>query len=133
MTKDHLFRVSLKAVIRDAQERVLVVKEKGHRYWGLPGGGMDHGELYEQALARELHEEVGYRGKFTSRLIGTGEPGKLPNRDAETWQIRLVFEVVPENYNFISGKDAEGIEFVSREEILQNSDLYERLIYTYCV
>lgn len=29
------------------------------RHWTLPGGGMKHGELPEETLAREFHEETG--------------------------------------------------------------------------
>lgn len=131
--EDHLFRVSIKAVIRNEKGELLVVKEKGHRYWGLPGGGMDHGETYEEALARELHEEVGYSGKFTAKLIGTGEPSVLPNREEEIWQARLVFEVSPDSYDFTLGTDAEEMKFVSTQEIKNQPDIYERLIYTYCI
>ena len=56
------YRVSLKAVIRDDQGRVLVNKEGSMDTWSLPGGGWDHGETEHEAIARELYEELGYRG-----------------------------------------------------------------------
>jgi 8-oxo-dGTP diphosphatase len=48
--------------------RVLMVRERrrgptgrhdGPEYWVLPGGGVEAGEMPEQALAREVREEVG--------------------------------------------------------------------------
>lgn len=63
---DCLYRISAKAVIvRDAT--LLLVREKKHMWWGLPGGGVDHGETIEQALCRELNEEIGVPpGKITT-------------------------------------------------------------------
>ena len=52
------YRLSLKALIYDEDGRVLLVKE-GHDQWELPGGGPDHGETPEQALRREIREELG--------------------------------------------------------------------------
>ncbi len=40
-------------------ESYLAVKEKKDSYWKLPGGGLGEGETPEQALARELKEEIG--------------------------------------------------------------------------
>ena len=52
------YRVSVKAVIKDGDDRILLVREHND-YRVLPGGGIDHGETIEQALQREIAEEVG--------------------------------------------------------------------------
>ena len=48
------YRVSLKAIIRNALGHVLLVKESGSESWSFPGGGIDHGETELDALRREL-------------------------------------------------------------------------------
>lgn len=55
------FAVTAGAVITDGRGRVLLLK---HRFrpgtgWGMPGGFMETGEQPEEALRRELREEVG--------------------------------------------------------------------------
>lgn len=59
------YRVSLKAVIRNDSGDVLCVCESERDFWELPGGGLDHGETIRDCLARELNEEIGYKGEFT--------------------------------------------------------------------
>ena len=59
------YRVSAKAVIVRDDGLVLCVKEGGDNYWNLPGGGIDFGENLQEALSRELHEEVGFSGDFS--------------------------------------------------------------------
>lgn len=90
--KDHLFRVSLKAVIRNAAGELLVVKEKGQTHWNLPGGGMDHGESYHEALARELQEEIG-GSRVTSQSASSditmrGCWGEIPPSGKQYWCLR---------------------------------------------
>lgn len=128
---DYLFRVSLKAVIKNERGELLIVKEKGHRKWSLPGGGMDWGETYEQAMKRELFEETNYNGRFTMKLIAADDAKPLKKRLVETKQIRLIYDVVPENYQFIAGQDTDDIRWV-RVSQLDSDTAYSALIYTYC-
>lgn len=51
------FRVTAKALIFDGDEILLIRKPEGD--WDLPGGRLDAGEHPEQALRREIREEIG--------------------------------------------------------------------------
>ena len=53
------FRSNIAIVISDGLGRVLFAKRLGQRAWQFPQGGIDKGESVEQALYRELYEEVG--------------------------------------------------------------------------
>lgn len=56
-------RLVVAAVIRDGQGRVLLARRLplAHLggFWEFPGGGVEEGESPEQALKRELREELG--------------------------------------------------------------------------
>ncbi len=47
------------AVIRDEQQRVLLIKRHDFGAWGFPGGVQELGETIEQTIVREVREEVG--------------------------------------------------------------------------
>lgn len=52
-----------RGVVRDANGRILVVRQRYTNGWIFPGGGVDRGEAPVAALRREVIEETGVRLK----------------------------------------------------------------------
>ena len=54
-------REAVRALVVDPDRRVLLVRFEfpDRHVWATPGGGMEPGESTEEALRRELHEELG--------------------------------------------------------------------------
>ena len=74
MTEYRNPRLRVAMIARDDNRRVLLlqhVREHG-KYWVLPGGGVDPGESVEDALVREIGEELGV-GCEVERLVAIGE------------------------------------------------------------
>jgi len=46
-------------VLRDGDDRVLLVRSRHHQGWGLPGGLLNRGEGPLDAVLREVREEIG--------------------------------------------------------------------------
>lgn len=126
---DYLFRISMKGLIRDHAGKVLVVKETGRNWWDLPGGGMDHNESIKEGIARELYEEVELTGDFTYRVVATEEPSFL--KHANMWQVRLVFEIKPENMDFKPGEHGDEIAFLDPNDLKDSEHSAERKVYEY--
>jgi 8-oxo-dGTP diphosphatase len=89
------------AVATDPDGRILLTQiapgYPGAGLWHLPGGGTDHGELPEEALARELIEETSQRGRVTG-LIGVShrhDPAAYgPEGAPVDWHVvRVLFRV----------------------------------------
>ena len=53
------FRANVGIVISDGKGKVFLAKRVGQQSWQFPQGCIDKGESVEQALYRELYEEVG--------------------------------------------------------------------------
>jgi 8-oxo-dGTP pyrophosphatase MutT (NUDIX family) len=74
----------VRAVLLDAAECVLLFRTRDPTYpelgtwWELPGGGLDPGETYREAIVREVAEETGI-------VIHPGQVG------APTWRRRSTF------------------------------------------
>jgi len=127
--KDSLVRVTLKAVILDDNGRVLVVKEHGRDWWDIPGGGIDHGETIHEALARELFEEVSFKGDFEYEVLIAEDPHYL--KGLNLYQMRITFLVKPSNMSFAVGEDGDEIQFIDAD-IYEGSDVWtERQIFKF--
>lgn len=127
--KDYLFRVSLKAVILNSAEQVLVVKERGRDWWDIPGGGLEHGESVRDALARELYEEVALQGEFAYESILVEDPRYLEQHNL--YQMRLTFWVKPERMQFDVGEDADEVQFIDPALLEHSKLITERKIFEY--
>jgi 8-oxo-dGTP diphosphatase len=75
-------------VLVDAQERFLLTSRPAGKvyagYWEFPGGKLEAGESVEQALRRELHEEIGI-------TIGPAVPWRVLMMDYPHARVRLNF------------------------------------------
>ena len=126
---DYLYRLSLKGIIINDKNEVLVVKEADRDFWDVPGGGMDHGETIKDALAREMYEEVSLSGDFEYQIIAIEDPAYLES--ANILQVRLIFHITPVTMEFAPGVDGDEIGFVSIASLKDSSAWSESLIYKY--
>jgi len=76
------FRANVGIVICNKMGQVFWARRYGQHSWQFPQGGIDEGETAEQAMYRELHEEVGLTKKDVTILGVTRNwlRYKLPKR-----------------------------------------------------
>lgn len=79
--------------ILTCNRRLLLEKRRDSDTWGLVGGGVKNYETPQQAIAREVYEELGIRipqEKF-QKLAVYGEPGRIAAYcDGSVWRMVIV-------------------------------------------
>lgn len=128
MYPNTFYRVSVKALIRNSQGHVLVVKENQDT-WDLPGGGLDHGEDPKAGLARELREELGINDAVVGNIVTT-ETLYLEHKTA--WLLWVVYEVKVGAQEFAHGEGVADARYIDPKEFKYSQDVYEKMIYSVC-
>jgi len=73
--------LGVRALALDEEERVLLVQHSYLPGWYLPGGGVEPGETFEAAAARELAEEGGLTLLGRPALFGLYHNSRASSRD----------------------------------------------------
>ena len=114
------YRVSVKALIYDeTRTKFLAVQEKDG-VWELPGGGLDHGELPQEGLRREIREEMGLETTFVAdqpSFFFTCDKKNGPNGYTK-WVANVLYEVRLANLEITPSDECVAVRFVTSEEAL---------------
>ncbi len=104
------------AVLFDAAGRVLIAQRPAGKTlagdWEFPGGKLDAAEAPEQALERELREELGIELRRCHRLLGL-------RHDYADRAVELEVFVVDESRGEPSGLEGQALKWVSVAALAQ--------------
>src|SRR5258705_6009991 len=60
LSEEHILQIpGISAIIKDKSDRILMFRHKKLDKWTIPVGKQEPGETREQALKREMYEELG--------------------------------------------------------------------------
>ena len=106
------------AVITDARGRILLNRRNGTSdmagLWEFPGGKREPGESSEQALARELHEELGIEAEVGDWLMDV--PQLYPDK-----RLRLEVRHVRQWKGSARGREGQAITWVTPDKLTRYS------------
>jgi 8-oxo-dGTP diphosphatase len=108
-----MFTLGAFAVVADEQGRVLLCLRRDRPVWNLPGGGVQPGEMPDEAAVRETREETGLVVRI-ERL--TGVYGKTDRDD-----LVFVFRATAVGGSLQITDEAERCEFFAVAEIPQDT------------
>jgi len=134
-------RAAVRALVIDDDDRILLVQYRrpvgDETWWGTPGGGVDPGESDEQALARELREEIGLHefelGPVLYEHVGEFPWARELFRQVNTTYLVRVREHEPRATIDLAAEGVVDVRWWSRGELeatdaqLTPSDLLERV------
>lgn len=116
------YRISIKALIQDENNKILLVKEDNWK-WELPGWWLDHGELAQDWLNREIMEEMWLKtthiDKNPSYFLTWFENNK--------WKSNIVYKTKLYDLNFTATEECVEIWFFTKQEALK-LDLFPNVI-----
>ena len=118
--------------------KLLLEKRRDSNTWGLVGGGVKNWETEEQAMCREIYEELGLRVRpqQLKRLRVYGEPGRIAAfRDGSIWRmVIVVFGLdLPEEPQFRISSESRELRFFTKQQlkdveiVVTHSDIVEDL------
>ena len=84
------YREAVRSVIRKEEKILLIYSEKNGDY-KLPGGGVEEGETYEEALIREVEEEAGYRVLVKEEILQVMEYDEGQFDDCDVFQMLSIY------------------------------------------
>ena len=118
--------------------KLLLEKRRDSNTWGLVGGGVKNWETEEQAMCREIYEELGLRVRpqQLKRLRVYGEPGRIAAfRDGSIWRmVIVVFGLdLSEEPQFRISSESRELRFFTKQQlkdveiVVTHSDIVEDL------
>ena len=102
------------AVIENSSGQVLLAKRSAHRHqgglWEFPGGKLEYGEQPQEALFRELHEELGIFVRKCRPLIRVYHTYSDKSVMLDVWK-------VTEYSGELHGREGQPVEWVSHHDL----------------
>jgi 8-oxo-dGTP diphosphatase len=90
-------RIAAYGVCRDGDGRLLLVRASTQddfpSYWGLPGGGIEHGEAPRDAVVREFVEETGFAVKVITLREVISDLGHVQRKRKVVHTDRVIYDV----------------------------------------
>ncbi|HSX00553.1 MAG TPA: NUDIX hydrolase [Patescibacteria group bacterium] len=114
MNEPCFYRVSVKGIVIDDKDRILLAGESDGT-WDMLGGGLDHGEDPIACLRREIQEETGL---IVTKIWPEPKYFITAHKPASGIYIaNVVYQVELENLNFTPSDECQDLRFFSAEEI----------------
>jgi len=119
-------RRAVRALVVDAAGRTLLVRwprPGGSAFWIAPGGGVEPGESDEDALRRELEEEIGVVAPPLGPFVWTRD---FPFRWRDAWwrqsERYVVLRIEPDDIGY--GEEIENARWWTADEISNSDELF---------
>lgn len=114
--------LTVDGIIFDKENNLVLIRRKNPPFKGrlaLPGGFVEYNETTEEAVIREIREELGIETKVSS-LVGIYSE---PSRDPRQHIVTVVYWLEPLSDKFKAGDDAISFEIIPQTSVKKLQDL----------
>ena len=115
--RSKFYRVSIKAVVLNESRDKFLLTQMENGVWDLPGGGMDWGETYNEALAREILEEMNIEVTKIAERPSYFLGGHKMSPEHKLWLANVVYETELSSLDFTPSDECVDIMFVSQSDV----------------
>jgi ADP-ribose pyrophosphatase YjhB (NUDIX family) len=122
MEKIFVGQITQKAILQ-YRDSFVILKEKNHDHWILPGGRLNVGETAEAGLRREIKEELSVDSKIGSLISVYAYNSDKENKSSKLF-VFYQASVLP-NQEIIIKNEITDIAYVSKEEDLDKYPMRE--------
>lgn len=129
-------RRATRAVIVDNNGNVAILHQIPDDWYGIPGGGVEDGETYEQGVVRECKEEIGCDIKIEKFLGATIEYRKMDNliNESHGYTARIIGEKGSPNADDDTNDSIIlWVPICEAMSLIKNLQKSENLYYQYCM
>ncbi len=113
-------RVACYCLIFDSEKRILLCRlnigEQSEGSWTLPGGGIDFGEIPQEAAIREVYEETGLNVEIDRIVDAHSELFVHPEREMHAVRMVFLANVTSGEIRFEENGSTDRCQFVTLEE-----------------
>jgi 8-oxo-dGTP pyrophosphatase MutT (NUDIX family) len=102
------YHVDIKGLVFNDKGLLMFLKEPSGS-WDLPGGRMEHGEDFHQALTRECQEEMGVNCKILDDMPAYVWPAYWQKKDRHL--VYLAFRIELDSFDFKQTEECCGYDF----------------------
>lgn len=123
MANEKLFQVGVKALIQNNSGKILLLHAPGWAknntlpHWDIPGGRIQEGQTIEEALKREVEEEIGVKDIISSEFFtAVVSKHQIPLDDKTLGLILMIYRVqIPKDSKLVLSDEHTGYEWVDEQ------------------
>ena len=96
--------------------------------WELPGGGLEHGELPQDGLAREIREEMGLTITAIEQQPSYFLTAVTTINDQVIHFANVIYRTTVRNLDFSPSDECVEIRFFTTEDVLKEKNCYSNVV-----
>ena len=119
---------TVRAIVLDKNNQVVLLNHIGMQKFTFPGGKVDKGEYPDDAIIRELNEDIGLDITYSALIKVTSFNHKITTKESKEIEVEMNFyEIRVDNFNSLSNKEPashKSLTYIPLSVLLNNKNSF---------